>query len=200
MALGTIGSLVAALLSNANAGKDQERLQSMIKAFDKEVQAHNNVLSKKYFTTFAPYRERVSTFDSNITELVKEDIVVGEGKEITEDSTFWAYYIGWLDDGTVFDSSFDADKSNINGATELKGPFEVVQNGAIQGWLQGMIGAKIGGVRELTIPADLAYGDQASGDIPANSTLRFVIMTIDNPNQPQPSADLLKLSERTGGY
>ena len=41
---------------------------------------------------------------------------------------------------------------------------------------------KIGGVRELTIPADKAYGDKAQGDkIPANSPLKFVVMAIEKP-------------------
>ena len=58
---------------------------------------------------------------------------------------------------------------------------------------------KTGGVRELTIPASLAYGDKASGDIPANSTLRFIVFIIDNPNQPDVPDDLVKLYERVNG-
>ena len=49
MALGTVGSLVAVLLANENAGKDEERLQKMMNDYNTEVENHNSVLSKKYF-------------------------------------------------------------------------------------------------------------------------------------------------------
>ncbi|MNR39997.1 FKBP-type peptidyl-prolyl cis-trans isomerase [compost metagenome] len=56
---------------------------------------------------------------------------------------------------------------------------------------------KVGGVRELTIPADKAYGATAkSEDIPANTPLKFIIMIIPTPEtiaQPTPSEELMKL-------
>lgn len=200
MAIGTVGSLVVVMLANDNAGKDEARLQQMLNDYNTEVEKHNNKLSEKYFPIFSPYRERVAAFEGEIKELAKEDLKQGEGEEITEDSSFWTYYIGWLPDGTVFDSSFDSSNDAIMEATKLKGPFEVEPGGVIQGWTDGMVGMKIGGVRELTIPADLAYGEAAQGDIPANSPLRFVVMVIDNKDQPEIPADLMKLYERIGAY
>ena len=59
----------------------------------------------------------------------------------------------------------------------LSAPFSPAS--AIAGWQRGVVGMKIGGVRELTIPADLAYGDTARGeDIPANSPLKFIIVAV----------------------
>ena len=62
---------------------------------------------------------------------------------------------------------------------------------------------KVGGVRELTIPSDLAYGETGSGDsIPANTPLKFVIMTIPTPTaieQPMPSEELTTLYSRLYG-
>lgn len=47
-----------------------------------------------------------------------------------------------------------------------------------------MKGMKIGGVREVTIPSDKAYGETGQGNIiPPNTPLRFVIMAIDMPAQ-----------------
>jgi FKBP-type peptidyl-prolyl cis-trans isomerase len=43
----------------------------------------------------------------------------------------------------------------------------------IKGWEQGMQGMKVGGERKLIIPAEMGYGAQALGSIPANSTLIF---------------------------
>jgi FKBP-type peptidyl-prolyl cis-trans isomerase len=45
----------------------------------------------------------------------------------------------------------------------------------IEGWDEGLVGMKTGGKRKLTIPASMAYGNQAVGGIPANSPLIFEI-------------------------
>ena len=46
---------------------------------------------------------------------------------------------------------------------------------------------KIGGIRELTIPAAKAYGDKGSGeDIPANTPIKFVVMAIPKPAEITP--------------
>ena len=74
------------------------------------------------------------------------------------------HYTGKLDDGTVFDSS-----------VPRKAPFKFMlgKGQVIEGWDIGIEGMKVGELRKLVIPADKAYGDRASGKIPANSTLTF---------------------------
>ena len=76
-------------------------------------------------------------------------------------------YKGWLDDGTVFDAS-----SQHGGA-----PMDVGVGGGqvIKGWDEGLQGMKVGGIRDLIIPASLGYGDMEMGTIPPNSTLHFEI-------------------------
>lgn len=102
--------------------------------------------------------------------LIVEDIRIGEGYEIKPGGVVVAHYHGTLKaDGTVFDSSFERGE-----------PIAFPLNGVIQGWGKGVPGMKVGGVRRLTIPAALGYGEQgAGGDIPPNADLVFVIEMVD---------------------
>ena len=71
--------------------------------------------------------------------------------------------------------------------------FKLGNGEVIKGWDQGVVGMKIGGKRKLT-PPELAYGNQAQGTIPANSTLIFEIelleVTKDTQNSQQPNLNL----------
>jgi FKBP-type peptidyl-prolyl cis-trans isomerase len=100
-------------------------------------------------------------------ELMKEDILIGKGKEAVNGKKLTVNYVGTLEDGTKFDSSYDRKK-----------PFEFVLGGGgvIKGWDMGVLGMKEGGKRKLTIPADLGYGETGSPPvIPPNATLIFEI-------------------------
>lgn len=95
------------------------------------------------------------------------DVKAGSGAEAVDGKKLSVHYTGTLVDGTKFDSSKD------RGA-----PFSFVLGSGmvIPGWDQGLKGMKEGGVRKLTIPPALAYGNRAVGGvIPANSTLLFEI-------------------------
>lgn len=77
-------------------------------------------------------------------------------------------YHGWLDDGTVFDSSYNRGEPFTFGLTQV-----------IPGWTEGMQLLGEGGMIELEIPAKLAYGaDGAGNSVPPNATLHFVIELI----------------------
>lgn len=97
------------------------------------------------------------------TGLRWRDLREGQGREATIGSRVKVHYTGKLEDGTPFDSSHDRDA-----------PFEFVlgRGEVIRGWEQGMTGQRVGGLREITIPPELAYGDQGrAGAIPPNATL-----------------------------
>jgi FKBP-type peptidyl-prolyl cis-trans isomerase FkpA len=115
---------------------------------------------------------------SNITELVMTDDVVGSGNEAVNGRQVTVHYTGWLYDqgrpdrkGTKFDSSRDRNE-----------PFSFRLGGGqvIRGWDQGVAGMKVGGRRTLTIPPQLGYGSQgAGGVIPPNATLLFDVELLD---------------------
>jgi len=94
------------------------------------------------------------------------DKELGEGLAVQNGDTVSVHYVGTLTDGSKFDSSRD------RGAPFS---FKVGEGRVIQGWEQGVIGMKTGGVRNLVIPPSLAYGERAVGPIPSNSTLEFEI-------------------------
>ena len=101
-----------------------------------------------------------------------EDIEVGTGDEAKAGVTVTVHYTGWLQNadgsaGRKFDSSKDRNE-----------PFRFPLGGGrvIAGWDRGVQGMKVGGRRQLTIPAHLAYGDQSPAPaIPPGSTLIFVV-------------------------
>lgn len=105
------------------------------------------------------------SFEQN-SEVIKEDILIGEGVEVQNGDTLQVHYIGTLEDGTKFDSSRDREE-----------PFEFTLGAGqvIVGWDQGLLGMKVGGIRKLTIPPELGYGENGQGSIPANATLIFEV-------------------------
>lgn len=186
MTFGTLAGFIAMILAPQNQAADSERLQASYaeyQALAAEVQAKQaaqqteldnqaTALSAQYAAEFGAYRSRVGAFDKDVAQekLATEDVKVGTGEEITDDTTYAVYYIGWLPDGTIFDGSLEGDT--------LKAPFIARPNGTIAGWTEGAKGMKIGGVRQLTIPSAQGYGEAGQGSIPANSPLRFVLMPI----------------------
>lgn len=102
-----------------------------------------------------------------ITELITEDVVVGEGQVAEAGDTVSVHYVGTLLDGTKFDSSRDR-------GTPFS--FELGSGMVIEGWDVGVAGMKEGGTRVLTIPADMAYGQRGvPGAIPPNAPLKFEV-------------------------
>lgn len=88
----------------------------------------------------------------------------GDGAVVCPGATIKANYVGALWNGTVFDSSF------------AKGsPVEFSLEQVVKGWAYGLAHTHVGDRVELVIPASLGYGGQARGNIPANSTLVFVV-------------------------
>ena len=79
--------------------------------------------------------------------------------------------------GKAFDASYTDPANPTTKKKEF--PFTLGQGQVIKGWDEGMTGIKAGGVRELVIPASLAYGTSGSGStIKPNETLIFVVTAV----------------------
>ncbi|MER6397407.1 MULTISPECIES: FKBP-type peptidyl-prolyl cis-trans isomerase [unclassified Kitasatospora] len=102
------------------------------------------------------------------TELQIRDIEVGTGEEAKPGQVVEVHYVGvTFESGEEFDASW-------NRGSSFKFPLGAGR--VIKGWDQGVVGMKVGGRRELVIPAHLAYGNQSPSPlIPAGSTLIFVV-------------------------
>ena len=177
-----LGGSNSATQSTADEAKTA-RFNELYQKYLAAVYVQTKELSGKYFNVFVGYKSRVKAYNAaDISVTTVKDLKIGDGAEVTDEqfTDYAAYYIGWLADETIFDSSFD-DAAN---PTALKAPL-AGSTSMVQGWLEGIVGMKIGGVREISIPAALAYGDQAQGDIPANSPLKFVIMLIEPVEDPE---------------
>ncbi len=120
-------------------------------------------------TTNTTMESNTGTTNGGVTELKKEDEVVGTGTEAKAGDTVTVQYVGMLMNGTVFDASRN---HGDTGFTFTLGAGQV-----IKGWDLGVAGMKVGGKRKLTIPSALAYGNQSVGGglIPANSALVFEV-------------------------
>jgi FKBP-type peptidyl-prolyl cis-trans isomerase FkpA len=100
-----------------------------------------------------------------------EDIKVGTGAEAQAGKNVTVHYVGTLTDGKKFDSSRDRNQGFS---------FRLGAGQVIQGWDQGVAGMKIGGLRKLTIPPELAYGARGFPPvIPPNSTLIFEVELLE---------------------
>ncbi len=103
-------------------------------------------------------------------ELEIIDLIIGEGKTCVKGALINTQYKGTLEDGTVFDSSYDRGQ-----------PFQCVigSRRVIQGWDLGLMGMKVGGKRKLLVPSHLAYGERHIAKIPPNSNLIFEIELLE---------------------
>lgn len=99
------------------------------------------------------------------------DTRVGEGTTATATSRVAIRYRGFLaDGGRVFDENF-GDEDPLTGTL---GPTPTF----IQGFAQGIVGMRIGGIRTIDIPSDLAYGEAGTSGVPPNARLVFEVQLL----------------------
>jgi FKBP-type peptidyl-prolyl cis-trans isomerase FkpA len=100
-------------------------------------------------------------------DFTQTDLRVGTGTAASNGRTLTVSYTGWL---------YDPARPEQKGTQFDSGPafsFTLGAGRVIRGWDLGVVGMRVGGLRRLTIPPDLAYGSSGSGPIPPNASLVF---------------------------
>lgn len=108
----------------------------------------------------------------SVLELQIIDIEEGSGETVNPGATITAHYTGALcKNGIIFQSSHDFGDAITFGLDQV-----------IKGWTEGVPGMKVGGMRRLVIPSEMAYGSaRAAANIPPNSDLVFDIELVAIP-------------------
>lgn len=113
-----------------------------------------------------------------VAELQRIDVATGQGAVAMAGDEVSVHYTGWLYDqnaadkrGQKFDSSRDRGQPFV---------FMLGAGRVIRGWDEGVAGMRVGGKRELHIPAALGYGRDGAGDvIPPGASLVFEVELLD---------------------
>lgn len=163
---------------------DDETLAAAMKTFEERVRtlvtAKEQQMIKESEETNATYlkengaKEGVVTLPSGLQYKV---LTASEGAKPGATDKVKVHYSGTLTDGTKFDSSYDR---NL--------PATFVVGGVIKGWTEALQLMSVGSKWQLTIPGDLAYGEQGRpGKIPPNATLLFDVELLEiNPSVEAP--------------
>ncbi len=107
---------------------------------------------------------------SEVSGIEIYDLKIGTGAEAAPGTTVKAHYIGTLADGSQFDSSLERGEPY---------EFKLGNGSVIKGLDLGVVGMKVGGIRQLVISPELGFGPQAIGSIPANATLTFQVELLE---------------------
>jgi len=202
IAVAMLGSMIASyiaivLANNDTSASSQDIDYELIAKYESEYQAASNAVSNastNYFKEFVEYKSRVAAYNestANSNGIQIDDLKKGSGRTLKDgDTDYLAYYVGWCADETVFDSSFD----NFDNPTKFKGVLNA-SNGLIEGWNTGVVGMKLGGIREITIPGELAYKDTQEICGGTYKPLKFIVMAVENSGELKAAADNFALAQ-----
>jgi len=128
-------------------------------------------------------KNEVVTLDSGLKYF---DDSLGTGREVMTDELVTVHFSGWIiqDTSNLFSdwTNEELRKAAMIGNSKLRNQpvkFVVGTNSFIKGVDEAVIGMKIGGIRTIIIPSDLAYGEEGIGPIPPNSDLKLVVELLD---------------------
>lgn len=156
----------------------EEETRAALEALDKRVAetmqqqaAEKAAAAKAEGDNFRAEFEKQDGVMKTDSGLLYQVISPAEGEQPKDTDTVQVHYKGTLIDGTQFDSSYDRGE-----------PATFPLNRVISGWTEGVQLMPVGSKFKFVIPPELAYGEQDTPTIPANSTLVFEVelLKIDN--------------------
>lgn len=172
MLIGTIGGFAVLLIDPSGGAEVRQQAERDRQA--KQMEEYEKIMRESAEARRASSKPlegfEATAFDkASVTELKVETIKEGDGVVLSESSTISANYFGWTSDGKIFDST------NQDGKVE---PAKFGLNQVIEGWTKGLTGVKVGSIVRLTIPTDMAYGDDESTGSPAGP-LMFIVEVVE---------------------
>jgi glutamyl-Q tRNA(Asp) synthetase len=172
--------LPPALHDSSDHGETPARwLARAVPAWAERLKAVDGMIASPARLDAAPEHPNASdsTMTTTASGLQYEDTTIGTGDVAKSGQTVTVHYTGWLSDPTAANGrgkKFDSSKDRRDPFV-----FGLDQGMVIKGWDEGVQGMAPGGVRVLTIPAELGYGTRgAGGVIPPNATLVFEVELI----------------------
>ena len=159
----TSSALTIAVILTLSSGNNTNSVKSSL-----STKANANSCPSGYSVSDGSTLQGYTPQTKPVPHLEIGDLQKGTGAAVPSGATVVACYVGALaNNGVVFDTS------GAHG-----GPLTFSLSSVITGWQLGIPGMKVGGTRELLIPAAMAYGSQKNGSIPANSDLVFYVSVL----------------------
>ena len=184
--------------NNSTSTISEEKIMAYEEAYNDKLSELVD-LTEGDFNKFVQYKSRVIAYNENSANsggVDTVDLLVGDGRTLEDgDTDYLAYYIGWCADETIFDSSLDSTTS----PTAFKSVLDA-SLGMIEGWNIGVVGMRLGGIREITIPGELAYKDQREICGGYNKPLKFLVMAVANEDPLKTLAEELNLASMKVQY
>ncbi|NNT72676.1 peptidylprolyl isomerase [Flavobacterium sp. IMCC34852] len=182
------------MANKANDDAKEAAIAAENKRKQAEAEAQRQAEHKaKYGPVFAAKAKYLSDVKGTATETasgLKYTIAQkGTDKKPTDGTTVYIHYAGYLEDGTLFDSSyeavnkefgkFDENRAKQNGYQPF--PFQYGnKSGLIPGFLEGLSFMNFGDKAILFIPSKLGYGERGAGNvIPPNSNIIFEVEMLE---------------------
>ena len=204
IAIVMLGSMIAGYAAIViNGGKSTSGDDSTSNISEEKIMAYEEAYKSKVaemadltrgdFEKFMQFKSEIVAYNetaANTGGVQTKDLLIGDGRTLEEeDNDYRAYYVGWCADESIFDSSLD-DNDNptaFNKALDAS-------LGMIEGWNVGVVGMNIGGIREITIPGELAYKDQMEICGGYNKPLKFLVMAVANEDPLKSLSDEVDLA------